>query len=751
MTRPRRAPRLVELTPGTECVTAASIAPLPFRMRPDLIIRADHSGSRAVWVIKDPVRLRYFRFPTEEFELLRMLDGTHSLRDLRTHLEQLLAPVRVSLEHIESFLARLHADGLIVVDEPGQDRLLRERAARARRGRLRKQWSNPLAVRFPGVDPGSLLDGFQRLFGGLFHPVALLLAPLPILAALVWVLVHWDAFAQKLPTFEAFFLGRNLLVLLVTLAVVKVIHELGHAAACRRYGAECREIGLMLLVFMPTLYCNVSDAWMIPQRWKRVVVSLAGVYVELLLAAGATFLWWNSNPGQFQMICLNVMAVCSVSTIVINLNPLLRYDGYYALSDLSGTPNLWSRSREWWKSRGTRAMLGVDLSQPRLVSDRRAFFLAAYGLLSMLWRLVVIAAIGTMLLHLARKYRVESLARAMIALLLAGMFFPLLKGAVTAVREPGIRARIRPVRVVLTLGSAALLALLVFVTPFSFRERCPVFLEPVRPQYLYVSTPGRLDWSLPAESELASGTLIARLSNEQLDLEVERLRGERARQAARVEHLELQSIADPEAQNRLPAERETLHELERRWVERLRQQEQLQFVARRDGRLLSPPFRPPSSAGGDELPHWSRTPLDPENHGCFLDSGTLLGIVGDPGRLEAVILLREHQIDRLDPGQPVELLLTGSSGLLRGTIEKVSQLNLETVPRVLSSGEELPVQTTPDGGTRLLERVWQARVRFDAPPDPLAPGQTGLARVRTTPETLARRLTRWLRQTLRWD
>lgn len=358
-------------------MTASLIAPLPIRMRPDLIVRGDHSGTRAAWVIKDPIRLQYFRFQSEEHELLRMLDGTHSLRDLQRHLEQLLAPAKISIERIEFFLSGLHADGLIVIDEPGQDRLLRERESRTKRSRLIRQWSNPLAVRFPGVDPGWLLNGFTSLFGFLFHPAALLVSLIPILSALVWVLAHWADVVQKPPSFEAFFLGRNLIVLLVTLATVKIIHEFGHATACRRYGAECREIGLMLLVFMPTLYCNVSDAWMIPARWKRIVVSLAGVYVELLLATIATFLWWNSNPGQFQMLCLNVMAVCSVSTLLINLNPLLRYDGYYALSDLSCSPNLWSRSREWWKSRLTKLCLGTDLSSPEFVSDRRSFFLGS--------------------------------------------------------------------------------------------------------------------------------------------------------------------------------------------------------------------------------------------------------------------------------------------------------------------------------------------------------------------------------------
>jgi putative peptide zinc metalloprotease protein len=369
----------------------------------------------------------------------------------------------------------------------------------------------------------------------------------------------------------------------------------------------------------------------------------------------------------------------------------------------------------------------------------------------MIWRVVVIAAIGTMLLHLARKYRVESLARAMIVLMVFGLFFPLLKGTVSALREPGARRRMRPVRIASTLAFLGLAGFIVFAVPFSFRERCPVFLEPVRPQYLYVSTPGRLEWSLPAESDVASGAPILQLSNEQIDREVERLRGEQKRQAVRVEHLELQSVFDSEAQNILPAEREILLELDRRLEEKLKQQKQLQFFARRDGRLLSPPFRPSTSEDENELPTWSRTPLDPENRGCYLESGTLVGIVGDPDRLEGVLLLREHLIDRLESDRDIEILLTDAGEVLQGRVTEISQLNLDTVPRVLSSGEELPVQTTADGKTQLLERVWQARVQFDPPARSLSPGQTGIARVVTVPETLGSRLSRWVDRTFRWD
>ena len=96
----------------------------------------------------------------------------------------------------------------------------------------------------------------------------------------------------------------------------------------------------MLLVFTPCLYCNVSDSWMLASKWQRIAIAAAGMYVELILATSRTFLWWFSEPGLFNSLCLNTMLVCSVGTLLFNGNPLLRYDGYYILSDLVEVPNL---------------------------------------------------------------------------------------------------------------------------------------------------------------------------------------------------------------------------------------------------------------------------------------------------------------------------------------------------------------------------------------------------------------------------
>mgnify|MGYP000497118404 CR=1 FL=1 len=117
------------------------------------------------------------------------------------------------------------------------------------------------------------------------------------LSALGLVIVEWDVFRSRLPAFHEFFGPGNWLLLGLVLAVTKVLHEFGHGLSCKHYGGECHEMGFMLLVLTPCLYCNVSDSWMLPSKWRRAAIGAAGMYVEIVLASIATFVWWFSAPG----------------------------------------------------------------------------------------------------------------------------------------------------------------------------------------------------------------------------------------------------------------------------------------------------------------------------------------------------------------------------------------------------------------------------------------------------------------------
>ena len=174
---------------------------------------------------------------------------------------------------------------------------------------------------------------------------------------------------------------------------MKTLHELGHAVACKHYGGECNRLGIMLLVFTPALYCDVSDAWMFRDRWKRIAVSAAGVAVELVLAALATLVWSMTQPGWINALSLNVMFVCSVGTLLINGNPLLRYDGYYVLADWLGTPNLQQQASAAVRRGLAWLLAGVTLEQPRFLAEPGPILLWSYAIAATIYRAVVIVGI----------------------------------------------------------------------------------------------------------------------------------------------------------------------------------------------------------------------------------------------------------------------------------------------------------------------------------------------------------------------
>jgi putative peptide zinc metalloprotease protein len=172
---------------------------------------------------------------------------------------------------------------------------------------------------------------------------------------------------------------------------VKLIHELGHAFACRRFGGECHELGIMFLVFIPTPYVDASSAWSFNNKWQRIFVGAAGMIVELFFAALCAFVWVNVGDPQHNVVgqlAFNAMLVASVTTIIFNANPLLRYDGYYILSDWLEIPNLRQKSQEYSLGLIKRHVFRVKQQQP-LPPVVQRFWLLTYYVTSGIYRIFV--------------------------------------------------------------------------------------------------------------------------------------------------------------------------------------------------------------------------------------------------------------------------------------------------------------------------------------------------------------------------
>jgi putative peptide zinc metalloprotease protein len=607
-----------------------------------------------------------------------------------------------------------------------------------------------LSLRTRGIDPEPLLDAIYPYCRWMFSPWAVGAAMIGMFAALVLLAVHADQVALRLPEFQAFFSLRNAGWLALSVVVAKTLHELGHALACRHFGGECHELGILLLVFLPCLYCNVSDAWMFGSRWRRIGVDVAGMFVELVLAATCTALWWFSVHGWFNSICFNLMIVCSLNTLLFNGNPLLRYDGYYLLSDWLEVPNLQQRSAAALRRMVTGPFLSAAGRRGDLLSETAGGWLAFYGLASLAYRWFASLAIAWFCYQVLKPHRLELFACLLAGVMVAALLVAPWRQGLQFARSPFAGGRLHWPRIIFAFGLLIVGGTALWNLPLPHRIRAAAFVEPAGARRVYVSVAGTLASAVPDAAQVESSQTLAQLTNLEMDLEIAKLRGERNQQETKLANLKRQQVDAPEAGSEIPTAEAALADLERRLEERLSERRRLTILAPCAGTVLPPRDRPVQAQHG-ELPVWSGNPLDEDNRGCFLDTGTLLCLVGNPGRLEALLLVDEDQIEFVRAGQQVQLLIDQlPNWQLQGVVLELAEIDLREVPPELIEQGELPTRHDASGKRTPLRTCYQARVSIDVEQLPLAAGATGRAKILADPLSLGRRLMRLVAGTFRF-
>ncbi len=461
-----------------DSLLSSSARKLPIRKRPDLVSQRQHYLGRSYWVVKDPVGLNYYRFQEEEFAILEMLDGETSLDEIKDRFEADFPPQKITLEELQQFLGMLHRSGLVLADLSGQGRQLVKRRSERKRKQFWAAAANVLCIRFKGFDPERFLNWLYPKVRWFFSPWAVAAACVLGLSALLLVTVQFEVFRSKLPEFHTFFSIENVFLLTVTLCVTKVLHEFGHGLSCKHFGGECHEMGIMILVLTPCLYCNVSDSWMLPNKWKRAAIGAAGIYVELVLASICTFLWWFSYPELLiNKLALNVMFICSVSTVIFNANPLLRYDGYYILADLMEIPNLRQKATTILGRKLSEWCLGMEPPEDPFLPQRNQVFFALYSIAATVYRWIVALSICWFLYRFFLSNHLEIVGKAMVAASLWGLFIMPLYQAVKFFYVPGRIDQVKKPHFYSSLGALAALVLAFFFLPLPYSVICPLEVQ----------------------------------------------------------------------------------------------------------------------------------------------------------------------------------------------------------------------------------------------------------------------------------
>jgi len=474
------------------------------------------------------------------------------------------------------------------------------------------------------------------------------------------------------------------------------------------------------------------------------------MYVEMVIAAIATFVWWYTHPGWLHYLALNTVFLCSVSTIIFNLNPLLRYDGYYMLSDFLEIPNLAQKSKTSMINWLRVGCLGMKPIQHRSLPKRRKWAFASYSVASFVYRWFVMLMIFWFLIQIFEPYGLSILAHTMIAMSMVGMIvIPMFKLTKFFI-YPGRLREVKPVRLIVSAAIVAAFIAGMFMIPVSRHVTASFVLRPVDAEQVFVVEAGKIKSLKKNPGDLVSaGETIAVLENDELQLEIEKLNGMLAREQATFATLKLASRDQAGVGRQISETAARIAKLESRLEVQTQKEKHMTLVASRSGEVIAPPniVTPPSSQHGARLQSWSGTPMDSENRGAQFAASTLFCIVGDPNQMQATLVVDESDIKLVSEGQKVELMFDELPGQrFAAEVANVSRDSLSELPRELSitNGGRVAVEPRGDGSEAPMLTSYEVAVPIANADSKLLTGFRGIAKIKVSELPLGQQLVRYI-------
>lgn len=421
-------------------------------LRSDLILQRQLFRGKEFYVIKDPLALTYFRLEHEEGFLITQLDGQRTIGEVYRLFQERFPNREVTFRDIAAFVNQMSVGGLLNINARRFVYVARQQES------VHTSWvlmwgkliSGVLFMRFPLLDPSPWLGRLTHAVRFAWRPWFVKLCLAFIGWTIFWLFVHRDAFAQNTINF---FTPDNLFLIWITIVIVKTLHEFGHATTCRRFGGEVHEMGVCLMCFTPAGYVDASDAWMMRNKSHKLYTTMAGVFVEFVIASICAHLWLYLPPGIAKNLAFNAMIVASVNTVFFNANPLMKFDGYYVLSDVLEIPNLRTKAMAYCSYHIQRLLLGYrNLMQERHLGDERhnhSFII--YSVLAFGYMMTVIYGLTQVFARFLAPYGLHDFGLA-LGVFVEGSFamFPVVRvlmdafaaGPTNVIRQEGVWRRI---------------------------------------------------------------------------------------------------------------------------------------------------------------------------------------------------------------------------------------------------------------------------------------------------------------------
>jgi len=712
-------------------------------LRPELTANEQIYDGQPYWVVKDPISLRYYRFSREEYFIIEQLRHGATLEQLiEAHRNEFNSDL-LEKSDIIGFVHNLAARNLLILRQPDRDEILYRTSRRRWRVKLFSQISNFMFFKLPLYDPDKLFDRMIHHVRFFWTRTFLLIYLLLLGLAAILIIRRWNDFSLMFHSY--FFTLYNIPMLAVIFFLVKAVHEFGHGLTCKNYGGEVHEMGIMLLVFAPFLYCNITDSWTFTNKVHRLLATAGGILAELMIAALAAILWYYTEPPSFiHAVMFNTVIVCSLSTVLFNANPLLRFDGYYMIMDIIEVPNLRQRSVALIKSFFIRYLLGGHANE--LPEEHRyRFVFPLYAISAYIYRWFILFAILFMVHAMLKQIRLLWLGRFLVLVSASTMIlFPLIKGGIN-IKKQRESLGISNVRLLSLLAIVVICASVVVFYPFEQHVTLNFILEPARMQWVRTDVAGDLHWMalvqenawLEAQDD-DSPIIVAHLDNPDLIYEEQNL-------AAQIQQIEFNL-----AQSRM-------YLLGTSQIEQL--QEHLKTLRRKKA-VLQEMIDNLEVAG----PAFSGRILSPREQmtyqeGKFLPRGAPLFLFGDTRELTAKVWVPEKTLARIfkttavsgssaeQLGQQTELMLYAfTKEKFHGCVTSVSSHREDNMGQF---GEKLALSNKVGGEViteydpvtkqeKPIEPVYEVSIKLDSAPAGARPFMSGRCHIACGRSTLYR-------------
>lgn len=652
----------------------------PLREELKLLPAAPNSDGSSAWMVQDPINNSFFRIGWLDFEmLLRWAYGSPDKIVNSVNSETTLDIEVTDVDELKKFLEQnrlLKANNQNAVDE------LRNSAKELNKGIINWLLHHYLFFRIPLFHPQVWLARMIPWTDWIYTRTTAIIITSLSLAGVFLVIRQWETFSS---TFVDQLTWSGLMGYSLALVFAKALHEMGHALTATRYGVRVAHMGVALLVMFPMLYTDTSESWKLSNPRQRLAIASAGIIAELALAGLATLAWSLSPDGAVKGALFFLATTSWLLTLLVNVSPFLRFDGYFILSDTIDFPNLHQRSGEFARVWLRKTLLGFNDPWPEDIHSKSRAFLILFAFMTWVYRLVVFLGLAVIVYYFFFKVLGIFL---MIVELAWFIWMPLWSELrIWRERKSEIRTNRKWVAYAL-LGIILMLLLL----PWHTGIKGPGWVHPERLHVLYSPLPGRLV-RLPESENVINGQPIFILESPDL-----RLSAQRAKELAMATENELTGLIGlPDGEGR--------REQVRAQKEKYAAEEKL-FLEEQARLEISAPF--------------SGTIVDIDSDlapGVWIQPSQPLATLVDFSKWVVDAYIHEEDIHRIELGDTANVYMPLRLGVLQGYVMEVDATRTTVLPHYsLSAKSGGEIVTLENKENVPVDALYRVRVRLNSPP-----------------------------------